>query len=284
MKRVVLMTLKSPRFLYSEIDAASPDAYPIATRLAIGLWDSLPDNELLNQAASGRLTNAEQVRAQAARMIVDLRARGKLRDFFAHWLRTDRFEEMSKDSQKYPEFDAATISDLRESLDLFLDDVAGRDKTDGAKADFRQLLLADSVFLNGRLAKFYGIDMPEDEPFHKVTLESGERAGLLTHPYLLAGYAYGATTSPIHRGVFIARSVLGRGLRPPPEAVTPLPPELHADLTTRERISLQTNVRIVPVVPSHDQSAGLCVRALRCGRALSQPRSKAGRLTLMAFT
>ena len=63
---------------------------------------------------------------------------------------------------------------------------------------------------------------------------------MLTHPYLMAGLAYSATSSPIHRGVFVARNVLGRSLRPPPEAVTPAPPELQPDLSTRERITLQT--------------------------------------------
>ncbi len=56
----------------------------------------------------------------------------------------------------------------------------------------------------------------------------------------MAGFAYDSTTSPIHRGLFVARSLLGRRLRPPPEAVTPLPPELHPDMTTRERVTLQT--------------------------------------------
>src|SRR5207248_2621786 len=66
------------------------------------------------------------------------------------------------------------------------------------------------------------------------------RAGVLTHPYLLAAFAYTAESSPIHRGVFLARNVLGQTLRPPPEAFTPLPPDLHPNLTTRERIALQT--------------------------------------------
>ena len=62
----------------------------------------------------------------------------------------------------------------------------------------------------------------------------------MTHPYLMASFAYTANSSPIHRGVFIARSVLGRVLRPPPEAVAPLAPDLHPDLTTRQRVTLQT--------------------------------------------
>ena len=63
---------------------------------------------------------------------------------------------------------------------------------------------------------------------------------MLSHPYLLASLAYTSTSSPIHRGVFLSRSVLGRVLRPPPEAVAPLSPEVHAELTTRERVALQT--------------------------------------------
>src|SRR5204863_230081 len=140
----------------------------------------------------------------------------------------------SKDSQRFPEFSPAMVSDLRTSLDLFLDEVLLSDT-----ADFRQLLLSDTVYLNGTLAKFYGVELPVDADFQKVSLDSSERAGVLTHPYLMSGFAYTATSSPIHRGVFIARSILGRGLRPPPEAVAPLPPDLHADLTTRVRVILQ---------------------------------------------
>ena len=99
---------------------------------------------------------------------------------------------------------------------------------------------ADYVYLNGRLAQLYGANLSADAPFQKVTLEQGERAGLLSHPYLMSSFAYTATSSPIHRGVFIARSVLGRVLRPPPEAVAPLAPDLHPDLTTRQRVAIQT--------------------------------------------
>jgi hypothetical protein len=107
-------------------------------------------------------------------------------------------------------------------------------------SDFRQLLQTDSLFLNGRLAKFYGAELPADAPFQLVSLSERERAGVLTHPYLMATFAYTDTSSPIHRGVFLARSVLGRALKPPPEAFAPLPAELHPNLTTRERVLLQT--------------------------------------------
>ncbi|HEV3145574.1 MAG TPA: DUF1588 domain-containing protein, partial [Gemmataceae bacterium] len=132
-------------------------------------------------------------------------------------------------------FDAATIADLRTSLELFLDDVVWSEKS-----DFRDLLLSEELFLNGRLAKFYGINSPADADFTKVKFDVGQRAGVLTHPYLMASFAHSSESSPIHRGVFLARGILGVSLRPPPEAVTPLPPDLHPSLTTRERVALQT--------------------------------------------
>jgi hypothetical protein len=76
--------------------------------------------------------------------------------------------------------------------------------------------------------------------FQNVSFPKEKRAGVISHPYLLASFAYTGTSSPIHRGVFITRSVLGRTLQPPPESVAPLAPDLHPDLTTRERVLMQT--------------------------------------------
>ena len=235
-KRVVLLVLKSPRFLYRELGMEKADAYDVAARLSFGMWDSLPDAPLLEAAAKNQLGSRDQVRAQAERMAGDLRTRAKLREFFLQWLKVEHVPDLAKDPALFPGFDAALTSDLRTSLELFIDDVVSTDT-----ADFRQILSADTLYLNGRLAKFYGADLhADDAPFQRVSFEPNERAGVLTHPYLLSTFAYTATSSPIHRGVFIARSVLGRTLRPPPVAVAPLAPDLHAGMTTRERVLLQT--------------------------------------------
>lgn len=233
-KRVVLLALKSPRFLYREAVGAN-DEYAVASRLSFGLWDSLPDDELLRAAAAGRLSTRAEVTKQAERMLADPRAKAKLRDFLHTWLKVDQPPDVAKDPKRFPGFGPEVVNDLRTSLDLFLDDVVWSDGS-----DFRRLLRDDGVYLNGRLAKFYGPDLPGDAPFRKVKLDAGERAGVLTHPYLLAAFAYTGSTSPIHRGVFVARGVLGIGLRPPPEAFTPLAEDLHPTLTTRERVLLQT--------------------------------------------
>ena len=234
-KRVVLLALKSPRFLYREMKSGEPDSYDVASRLSFGLWDSLPDEELLKAAAAGELKTREQVVKQTERMLQDPRAWFKLREFLLQWLKVDQFPDLAKDPKRYPDFNESVHSDLRTSLELFLEEVAW-----GAKSDFRQLLLTDRVYLNGRLAKIYGAHLPQESPFQFVLYQPEERAGVLTHPYLLASFAYLDASSPIHRGVLIARNLLGRMLQPPPEAFTPIPATLHPKLTTRQRVALQT--------------------------------------------
>jgi hypothetical protein len=239
-KRVMLLVLKSPHFLYREL-VGGTDGFDVAARLSLGLWDSLPDRELLSAAAAGQLSSQEQVRKQAERMLADVRGRAKLREFLLTWLRADSGHDLTKDAKAFPGFDGAVISDLRTSLELFLDDVVWSEES-----DFRQLVLSDEVFLNARLAKFYGADrraltQPRSEgEFQKVKLDPGRRAGVLSHPYLMTSLASISESSPIHRGVFLARGVLGVALRPPPEAVAPLAPTLHPNLTTRQRVALQT--------------------------------------------
>jgi Protein of unknown function (DUF1592)/Protein of unknown function (DUF1588)/Protein of unknown function (DUF1585) len=207
----------------------------VASRISFALWDSLPDVSLLEAAAAGRLKTREQIAGQAQRMLNDLRAQAKIRDFFLQWLKVDPAPDLSKDPGRFPGFDQHIASDLRTSLQLFLDDVLWT-----AGSDFRRLFLANDLYLNGRLARFYGIELPAEAPFQKISMTGHERAGILTHPYLMTTFAYTSSTSPIHRGVFLARNVLGVSLRPPPQAFTPLAAELHPELTTRERVALQT--------------------------------------------
>lgn len=249
-KKVVLGALISPNFLYLE-PGESFDDHDVAARISFGLWDSLPDAPLLEAAGKGELKTREQVAQQAERMVDDLRTRAKLREFLLQWLKVDRVADLAKDPKAFPEFDEAVAGDLRTSLEMFLEDVAW-----GEGSDFRRFLQADELYLNGRLAKLYGASLPEDAPFQKVKLEGEPRAGLLTHPYLMASFAYTGSSSPIHRGVFLARGVLGRSLAPPPEAVAPLAPDLHAGLTTRERVELQTSPKACQMCHTMINSVG----------------------------
>lgn len=233
-RRALLMTLTSPRFLFREASGGD-EPQNTAARLALSLWDSLPDEELRSAAAEDRLSSDDALRDQASRMLADPRARRKLRQFLFTWLQVDSVVDLHKNSERYPQFDAHTVADLRTSLDLLLDEVVWSDDS-----DYRRLFLTDEVFLNQRLAQFYGLGGEPPADFAKARLDDGERAGVITHPYVMSKFAHSDVTSPIHRGVFLVRGVMGHALKPPPEAIAPLSPDLHPDLTTRERVTLQT--------------------------------------------
>ncbi|CAA9378282.1 MAG: hypothetical protein AVDCRST_MAG64-443 [uncultured Phycisphaerae bacterium] len=240
-KRAVLVALTSPRFLYPElptaVTAAQPGGYDVAARLALALWDSLPDRALLDAAAAGKLATPDGVAEQARRMLDDPRARAKVRDFLHNWLQTEEAADLSKDPSRYPDFNAEVLADLRTSLDLFLDAVVWDDPA----SDYRQLLLADHLYLNDRLAKFLGAPgIPEGGGFQKVAFDPNQRSGVLTHPFLLSALAYHNNSSPIHRGVFLTRNVVGRTLRPPPAAVEFKDDSFDPGLTMREKVTQLT--------------------------------------------
>ena len=107
-------------------------------------------------------------------------------------------------------------------------------------SDYRDLLLNEHLFLNERLASFYGAEPLQGNTLRKVTLRGRPNSGILTHPFLLAAHAYHDNTSPIHRGVFISRNILGRLLKPPVEAVSFNDDEFDSSLTMREKITQLT--------------------------------------------
>ena len=234
-ERVVILGLKSPRFLYRELAPRDRDGFFVASQLSFGLWDTIPDPELEEAAAKGQLSSPDQITAQAARMTHDNRAWSKLRQFLLLWLKVDEVPDIVKNPLHFPGFDAATASDLRTSLELFLQNTAWSDAS-----DYRDLMVSNKQFFNGRLAQLYGGNLPPDAPFQEVPLDPGQRAGVITHPYLLSRFAYYDGSSPIHRGVLIERNLLGRTLSPPPANFVPLAASAHPDMTTRERVSLQT--------------------------------------------
>src|SRR5262249_47484555 len=161
---VILLVLKSPRFLYRELHEGPAD-YAVAERLSFGLWNSIPDQALRDAAAAGKLTTAEQVAHEAERMLGDPRGRQKLREVLLVWLKADMAADLAKDKDRFPDFDAAVISDLRTSLELFLDDVLWSEGS-----DFRRLLTGDEIYLNDRLARFYGAEPQFPGEFLKVRL------------------------------------------------------------------------------------------------------------------
>jgi cytochrome c5 len=261
-KLVTLSALKSPRFLYPTLDLDRSESHRVGTRLALTLYDSLPSDQwLLKQIDRDRLTKPHQITQAAWKMVNDYRCRAKTRDLIYHWLDLDEVDEITKDNQLYPGFDAALVADLRKSLDAFIDDVIYSETS-----DFRRLLQSDWMFTSPRIESFYGQAWQSSEDEHVGTsdlrrsvCDSATHVGVLTHPLLMSEFAYHRTSSPIHRGVFLTRHVLGRVLRPPNAAFSPLNPDLHPALTTRQRVEMQTNEKSCQVCHSKINSLGFAL-------------------------
>ncbi len=237
-KLALILILKSPRFLYVDLHDHPHDSHAVAARLALGLWDALPDEALRKAADADELQTREQVAAHARRMLNHPLAAAKMLAFFHEWLNLHHMQHIAKDAEQFPEFNEQVLSDLRESLDRQLNAIMWSEAS-----DFRQLLVSDALYFNGSLAKLYGAELPPEADFQPIQLDAQRRSGVLTHPLLMTGFAHREQTSPIHRGVFLARNVLGRRLRPPQEDFDVISPDLHPEMTTRERVALQTEAK-----------------------------------------
>ncbi|HMP70482.1 MAG TPA: DUF1592 domain-containing protein [Pirellulaceae bacterium] len=238
--RVVLLTVTSPRFLYPALEERTA-AYNVAKQLALTVWDSVPDKQLMEQAAQGKLSEIETLRSEIGRMMQDPRARAKINEFFKDWLRLDRASQASKDHELFAGFDERLLHELRLSLETYLSAVFWSNDS-----NFRELILADYLFATRRLAEFYNLtwaDANQDsgvDGFVKLSATSQKRAGIVTHPFMMAGLAYHRTSSPIHRGVFVARNLLGVRLKQPNENFEPLAEDFDPNMTTRQRVEFQT--------------------------------------------
>jgi Protein of unknown function (DUF1588)/Protein of unknown function (DUF1592)/Protein of unknown function (DUF1585) len=238
-KLVLLSCLKSPLFLYTGLDKESSAQQRIANRLSLVLLDSaVGDGYTRSLVSKNRLKNSDDIRRAAEHLVNDFRVQSKIRGMLHEWLAIGQAAELTKDKDKYPGFDNALTYDLYQSLDAMLDEIVS-----SKASDYRQFFTTDAMYTTPRMEAFYGEDWKGHEatPFGvKTKSMSDQRFGVLTHPYMMSRFAYHNSTSPIHRGVFLIRYLMGRSLKPPNEAFTPLSPDLHPNLTTRERVALQT--------------------------------------------
>lgn len=236
---VVTTILQSPHFLYRVEFGAPPEPgaevvkltpYELASRLSYFLWGTMPDAELFAAAAEGRLETAEDVAAQATRMIGDPRARETVRDFHRQWLQLARIEDMEKDPEVFPEFDPEIRPLLRAQAEKLIDYVVW----DGG-GDIDTLLTAPYTFLNGPLSEYYGIEGPSGDALQKFELPEGQASGILTQGGLMAVLSKHNQTSPIHRGKFVRERLMCQIMPPPPDNIDITPPEVDPSLPTRER-------------------------------------------------
>ncbi|HEV3083684.1 MAG TPA: DUF1592 domain-containing protein [Gemmataceae bacterium] len=240
----VVSILLSPEFCYrvdlpaapavTSARRAGPDArslpdtrktplgdYALASRLSYFLWSSMPDDELLSQAAAGNLHKPDVLVAQARRMLGDARLRGLAEQFAGNWLEFRRFEETNTvDRTRFPSFTNELRQAMAEEPVRFFLHVAGRNRP---VLDF---LVADYTFVNPVLAKHYGMPVPNVGANEWVQVNDAQvygRGGLLPMAIFLTKNAPGLRTSPVKRGYWVVRRMLGERIPPPPPEVPELP-------------------------------------------------------------
>ncbi|HVK09029.1 MAG TPA: DUF1592 domain-containing protein [Gemmataceae bacterium] len=226
----VVSVLMSPHFCY-RVDPPGGKGtgpltdYALASRLSYFLWASMPDAELLARAAAGDLHKPEMLVAQARRMVRDPKARGLATEFAGNWLDVRQFEQHnSVDRGRFPAF----TDDLRQAMFeepvRFFQDVVREDRS---VLDF---LYANHTFVNPVLAKHYGMPAPKDWARIDDADQYG-RGGLLPMAAFLTRNSPGLRTSPVKRGYWVVRRLLGESIPAPPSEV----PELPADEAKLER-------------------------------------------------
>ena len=200
--------LASPHFLYLvEPEAAQPrklNAYELATRLSYFLWSSMPDDELTRLAANGELLKPAVLGAQATRMIADAKSEALVQNFAGQWLGLRKVGANPPAKTLYPEYDRhLEISIVRETESFFAE-ILRRD------LDARNLIKSDFVTINERLARFYGIPGVKGDAMRRVAAPPGaHRGGLVTQASIQSITSNGTRTSPVVRGVWMLRTLLG---------------------------------------------------------------------------
>jgi mono/diheme cytochrome c family protein len=247
--------LASPNFLFRiqrrPPTVAAGDAYrlsdlELASRLSFFLWSSLPDDELLDLATRGRLSDANVLDQQVRRMLRDARAQSLVDNFATQWLKLGKLKGIVPDVDLFPDFD----ENLRDAmLQETLTFVAHQVREDRSLVE---LLTADYTFLNERLAKHYGIANVYGSHLRQVSLPDRTRGGLLGHASILTVTSYPNRTSPVLRGKWLLANMLGAPPPPPPPNVPDLK-EAELDgrvLSMREKLDIH---RTNPVCASCHQ-------------------------------
>ena len=223
----VASVLLSPQFCY-RLDLAGPDEklrplsdYELASRLSYFLWSSMPDEELLNCAAAGKLRQPDVLVSQSRRMLRDSRVRGLAVQFAGSWLDFRRFDEHnSVDRERFASFTNELREAMYEEPIRFFIDLAGQDRP------LLDLLYADHTFVNEPLARHYGMPVAEDSPDGWFRVDDAVRygrGGLLPMAVFLTKNSPGLRTSPVKRGYWVVRRLLGERIPAPPPAVPELP-------------------------------------------------------------
>jgi hypothetical protein len=241
---VVQTMLQSPHFLY-RVEFGMPDpvegdvvkltSYEVASRLSYLLWNTMPDTALFEAADRDELQTAEQIEAQAYRMLDTPRAREAVKNFHRQWLQLDdivpRISAVGRDTEIYPDYYEGLLPLWQTETEAFFEyAIFEQDAT------VQELFTAPYTMMNSELADFYGVSGPAGLAFERVDVDPTRYSGFLTQAGILALNSMINRSSPIHRGKFV-REVLLCQIPPPPPDKIPEPPNVDESQTTREQFA-----------------------------------------------
>ncbi len=220
--------LVSPHFLFRierDPDPADPlkvhrvSDLDLASRLSYFLWSSMPDDELLGLAETGKLHVPAVLDAQWKRMLADSRSAAFAENFAGQWLEIRNLGSVKPDPQKFPDWGPELRDAMMTETRMFFESLLRENKP------LTEFIDANYTFLNERLAKHYGIEGVTGPEFRKVDLPNGQRGGILSHASVLTVSSYPTRTSPAIRGKYVLQNILGAPPPPPPADVPQLDEE-----------------------------------------------------------
>jgi mono/diheme cytochrome c family protein len=225
--------LSSPGFLFIEEKPGRLDDHALATRLALFLWNSPPDQALRARASRGELHDPKVLRAETERLLADPRSNRFVEAFLDYWLDLRKLDETTPSTTLYSDYyldDALAEAALEETRRYFADLLRWN-------LPARNIVASNFTYLNDRLAAHYGIPGVKGIAMRRVTLPADSpRGGLMTQASVLKVTANGTTTSPVLRGKWITNRILGLEIRPPPPSVKAVEPDIRGAVTIRQQL------------------------------------------------
>ena len=255
--------LIAPAFVYHVASQGTLDDFQVATRLSYLLWRSMPDRELFELAAAGRLSEDDVLAGQVDRMLDDPKSERFIEDFAGQAFRLYEMNATTPDKALYPEYDSRLGQAMVRETQLFLAELVAHDLSVG------NLIDSDFTFVNRRLAEHYGIEGVTGQQMRRVAIpEDSPRGGLLTQASIHKITANGTTTSPVPRGNFVLASLLGQPGAPAARRRRGSRTG-HAGRDDDPRAARQTpHGHGLQQLPPQHRPAGLRARVLRSDRRL----------------
>jgi cytochrome c553 len=262
MRAALKGVLISPEFLFLREKPGRLDDFALACRLSYFLWSTMPDEELLDLAARGALTQQKSgspLYDQVERMLNHPKAQQFTENFVGQWLGLRDIDATEPSHLVYPEFDHLLKVSMIHETELFFDEVLKHDLS------VTNFVASDFAMLNGRLGKHYGIPGLTGWEFHKTPLPpNSHRGGVITMASIMKVTANGTSTSPVMRGAWVLDRILGTPPAPPPEGVSAIDPDIRGATTIREQLAKHRNSPACASCHSKIDPPGFALESFDC--------------------